>query len=422
MRLPGEARPVLLNLDLRLEAGQSLGVSGSSGSGKSTLLHAISGLVPWFRPAEVGGDVKLAGDSIAELDPGQRAHLIATCLDRPEAQLFLPTVRQEIAAACRLHSCGQRVDSVAADFGVTQLMDRRITELSSGQRQRVALGCTFAAGPVPVLLDEPTAHLDAEGIASLCRAISSSAKRGGSFLLAEQSGWRLAAAVGSWNQLVDGRLSAHTAPKAPSFPSPAQAENRTVVSCRDVAVKRGGQELLVDVNIDIRAGEVVLLTGVNGAGKSTLARVMTGLRRPSDGEVETSCRVALMLPSAELQLFSGTVFDEVSATGAGREEGARVLRRHRLEHLAARAPWTLSRGERQRLVHARLDLLRPEVMVVDEPAQGLDPEDLAAFVNLVHRRAEKGRAYLIISHRMELEKAVHRRLEIRDRRVVEVPR
>ncbi len=129
-----------------------------------------------------------------------------------------------------------------------------------------------------------------------------------------------------------------------------------------------------------------------------------------------------MLPSAELQLFSGTVFDEVSATGAGREEGARVLRRHRLEHLAARAPWTLSRGERQRLVHARLDLLRPEVMVVDEPAQGLDPEDLAAFVNLVHRRAEKGRAYLIISHRMELEKAVHRRLEIRDRRVVEVPR
>ena len=61
-------------------------------------------------------------------------------------------------------------------------------------------------------------------------------------------------------------------------------------------------------------------------------------------------------------------------------------------------------------------------MVVDEPAQGLDPEDLAAFVNLVHRRAQKGRAYLIISHRMELETAAHRRLEIRDKKVIEVSR
>jgi ABC-type lipoprotein export system ATPase subunit len=59
-------------------------------------------------------------------------------------------------------------------------------------------------------------------------------------------------------------------------------------------------------------------------------------------------------------------------------------------------------------------------MVVDEPAQGLDPEDLAAFVDLVHRRAQKGRAYLIISHRLELGTAAHRRIEIRDEKIVEV--
>jgi ABC-type multidrug transport system ATPase subunit len=59
-------------------------------------------------------------------------------------------------------------------------------------------------------------------------------------------------------------------------------------------------------------------------------------------------------------------------------------------------------------------------MIVDEPAQGLDPEDLADFVHLVHRRAEKGRAYLIISHRLELLDAVHRRFEIRDRSLIEV--
>jgi ABC-type multidrug transport system ATPase subunit len=127
-----------------------------------------------------------------------------------------------------------------------------------------------------------------------------------------------------------------------------------------------------------------------------------------------------MLPSAELQLFAGSVVAEVAAAGASRSEVARVLRRHRLEPLAARAPWTLSRGERQRLVHAALDLRRPAVMIVDEPAQGLDPEDLVAFVELVHRRAARGRAYLIISHRFELSEAVHRRLEIVEGRLVEV--
>ncbi len=421
VRLGGEARPILRGLDLGLGNGQAVGVVGRSGCGKSTLIHAVAGLIPWLRPAQVEGEVTLAGDSLIDLDPGQRAHLLATCLDRPDGQLFLPTVHQEIAAACRLHRCGDRVQELAATFGVSKQMDRRITELSSGQRQRVALACAIAGSPRPVLLDEPTAHLDDRGVDALAAAITDLAGRGGSFLVAEQAGWRLARAVGSWNRLGGGRLEICDPPEVPRFPAPGPLmEDRVVMACRGLAVARGGRELLTEVNLQLRAGEVVLLTGPNGAGKSTLARVLAGVRRSAAGGVEGDRQAALMLPSAELQLFAGTVAGEVAAAGAGREESARVLRRHRLEHLAARAPWTLSRGERQRLVHATLDLIRPAVMIVDEPAQGLDPDDLAVFVDLVHRRAEKGRAYLIISHRLELASAVHRRLEIRDRSLVEV--
>jgi energy-coupling factor transporter ATP-binding protein EcfA2 len=107
VRLPGEARPVLHDLDLVLEAGQAIGVSGRSGVGKSTLTHAIAGLVPWLRPAEVGGEVLLDGESVDDLDPGQRAHLFSTCLDRPDAQLFLPTVEQELAAVFRPTATGR---------------------------------------------------------------------------------------------------------------------------------------------------------------------------------------------------------------------------------------------------------------------------------------------------------------------------
>ncbi len=419
-RLGGEARPILGDLDLEVGAGRAFGLVGRSGCGKSTLIHLIAGLIPWLRPAEVEGEVRLAGDSLMDLDPGQRAHLVGTCLDRPDGQLFLPTVVQEITAACRLHGCEDRVSTLASTFAVSELMHRRITELSSGQRQRVALACAFAAGPRPVLLDEPTAHLDEQGVAALGLAVADLVGAGGSFLVAEQAGWRLAGAMDTWRRLSEGRLETSEPPRVPTLPAPAPVHDRVVMACRDLEVARGDQDLLREAEIELRAGEVVLLTGANGAGKSTLARVLAGLRRPSGGTVTGDRRVALMLPSAELQLFAGTVAAEVATAGAGRDESSRVLRRHRLEHLAARAPWTLSRGERQRLVHATLDLLRPTVMIVDEPAQGLDPEDLADFIDLVHRRAEKGRAYLVISHRLELASAVHRRLEIRDRSLVEV--
>jgi energy-coupling factor transport system ATP-binding protein len=163
----------------------------------------------------------------------------------------------------------------------------------------------------------------------------------------------------------------------------------------------------------------VLVSGPNGAGKTSLARVLAGVDRPAGGRVCRGRRPpALMLPSADLQLFATSVAEELEQLGVGTEEGARVLARHRLDHLAARPPWSLSRGERQRLVHATLDLLRPEVMIVDEPGQGLDGEDLARLVRLIHRRAQKGRSYLVISHRQELKAAAHRWLEIRDRRLV----
>jgi len=420
VRHDGEARPTFRDLDLELKPGVAVGITGRSGCGKSTLIHTAAGLVPWLRPAEVGGEIRAAGDSLLDLDPGQRAHLIGTCLDRPDGQLFLPTVLQEITAACRLHGREDRVLGLAENFGIAKLTDQRITELSSGQRQRVALACAFAASPHPVLLDEPTAHLDEGGVAALQAAVAESVDGGGSFLVAEQAGWRLAGGIDSWRRFAGGRLETGDQPPVPAFPIPAPPQAEVVLSCRNLDVERGGRELLAGIRFDLRAGEVVLLTGANGAGKSTLARTLAGFLRPARGSVSRGRGVALMLPSAELQLFAGTVAEEIAMAGAGRAEGSRVLRRHRLEHLAARTPWTLSRGERQRLVHAALDLLRPGVMVVDEPAQGLDPEDLADFVDLVHRRAGKGRAYLIISHRMELAEAVHRHLEIRDRALVEV--
>ena len=415
------ALPVLRGVGLRVDSGEVLGLGGSSGAGKTSFLHAVAGLIPWLTPAKAAGEITINGESVGDLDPGQRAHLLSTCLDRPEAQLFLATVRQEIAAAVRLWGGGDFIDDAVEGFALGPLLDRRVTELSSGERQRIALAVTLAGCPRPILLDEPTAHLDAAAEAVLVALLGRARNLGAPVVIAEQAGWRLGDAVTSWVEISEGLMRTAAKPSPPVVAGPAHQPGPEVVfSCRGVSVSRAGRGLLEQVDLDLHEGEVALLSGPNGSGKSTLARVLAGLRSPDAGGVTRRGRIGLMLPEAELQLFASTVAGEVAGAGVRQEERARVLRRHRLEHMAARAPWTLSRGEQQRLVHAALDLLRPEVMIVDEPGQGLGAEDLAAFLELVRRRSSRGRAYLIISHRPELAAAAHRRFVLRDRRLEEV--
>ncbi len=427
VRRAGTATPVLASIRLDVRPGTVHGIYGASGSGKSTLLAAIAGLLPWSRWAHVHGRMALDGNPLGELDPGQRAHLLATCLDRPESQLFLATPRHEIEAARRLHRPAVLLDSAVELLGLDRLLDRRITELSSGERQRVALAVALSAAPKPILLDEPTAHLDGDGQRALQELLRKAAGLGSSIIIAEQAGWRLGDAVDRWHEVVDRTLQPAAPPEPPRLETHDRpGDGRTVLRATGVSVDRGGTTILSDVAFALYAGEIVTLTGPNGAGKTSLARVLSGFARPTAGTVSVAGRparrargVGLVLSIAELQLFAPTVAGELATTGIDPGSAARILRRHHLEALAGRAPWTLSRGERQRLVHAVVDATQPDLVIVDEPAQGLAPDDLIELTELLGRRSERGRAYLLLTHRPELAAFGHRQLEVRNGTIVE---
>ncbi len=426
VRLARQGAPALHDLSLELAPGEVVGLKGRSGSGKTTLLHAIAGVLPWSRPAEVRGVVAVDGEDMSDLDPGQRAHLLATCLDTPDAQLFLATPAQELAAGRRLRPVSPHLDRVADAMGVTAMRNARLLSLSSGQRQRTALATTLAASPRPVLLDEPTAHLDNAGVAALGNLLAELADEGGSFLLTEQAGWRLGDTVDRWLELCEGRLVPCEAPRPPRLePGPAPTDELALAASA-IRVRRGDRVLLEGASLALRRGEVVWLSGANGAGKSSLLRALAGHRAAVGATLTWAApgpprRLGLALPVAELQLFARTVGGELALTGLEETQTGTILRRHRLDLLAGRAPWTLSRGERQRLVHATLDALDPEVVLLDEPGQGLDEQDLTDLADLVRKHAQRGRSYLIASHRTELAGLAHRHLRIERGQLLEVP-
>lgn len=152
---PGQ--PVLSSVDLAVRPGEALLLAGRSGSGKSTLACIAAGL---YEPD--GGAVRAGGSPV-------RAGDVALAFQRPEDQLFLDTVADEVAFAPRNAGCDEaevarRVRRACSLAGVPdELLDRYPFELSGGQARRVAIASVLSLEPGALVLDEPTAGLDARG-------------------------------------------------------------------------------------------------------------------------------------------------------------------------------------------------------------------------------------------------------------------
>jgi ABC-type sulfate/molybdate transport systems ATPase subunit len=199
-----------------------------------------------------------------------------------------------------------------------------------------------------------------------------------------------------------------------------------LLRARALTVTRGRREVLHGVDLELRAGELVALLGPNGAGKSTLLDALSGALAPASGAVHRDGRVALALQSAEMARRS--VRSNLMAAMAwwGVPRGERAQRAHdALEamgagQLARRPATALSGGERRRVHLARVLALSPQVLLLDEPFAGLDPEVRAALLQDAERALRSpDRATLVVVHdRAEAWALADRLLILIDGRIV----
>jgi ABC-type sulfate/molybdate transport systems ATPase subunit len=187
--------------------------------------------------------------------------------------------------------------------------------------------------------------------------------------------------------------------------SESAADGEVLLSCEQLSVSRGKREVVHDVSVDLRIGELVALLGPNGAGKSTLLDALAGAVAPDRGRVERRGRVAVALQSPDLARRSvlANVMLALAWWGVPRAERAErardALRTMGAEHLGQRLASTLSGGERRRVHIARAMAVRPDILMLDEPFAGLDAEARANLLeDAVSALRSPMRATLVVVH------------------------
>lgn len=398
---------------LAVYRGEKLLLAGPSGCGKSTLLLALKGLAPGEVPGTATGRILYRGADMTGV-PNVRVGLL---LQNPDAQMVCRTVRDEIAFGLENQSLSRneisrRIDRYAAEYRITGLMERVVSTLSGGEKQKVALVSILAMEPELLLLDEPFGYLDREASVELAMLLAAQHER--SAIIAEHNP-ALLARVCTRAVSIDGGtvrqrsleelVSAEAVPRI----APVAAGN-DVLTVDALRFARGRRIILEDISLRLREGEVLGITGANGAGKSTLLALCAGLLKPCGGHVLLDGKPVRSLSPrrrfARLGMLLQNPEHHFTALRVDREAPRDALERFGLVHKAEGPPFALSEGEKRRLTLAAAFARGNTVFLLDEPTFSLDAPSRRALAVLIGELRRSGCSFLIVSHDHEFLNAV----------------
>ncbi|MEM0117479.1 MAG: ABC transporter ATP-binding protein [Conexivisphaerales archaeon] len=198
----GANSPTLNDISFSVEEGEIVVIAGASGSGKSTLLRSINGLIPHIYPGEYSGEVIVDGLLVKDTPTFELAKRVGFLFQNPENQIFMFTVERDVAFG--LENLGyppeiirKKTDWAMQLLGISHLAKRSPSELSDGQKQRVAIAGSLVMDPKILVLDEPTSLLDPRAASDVIELVKKLNRELGLTVILVEHRFELVAAVAS---------------------------------------------------------------------------------------------------------------------------------------------------------------------------------------------------------------------------------
>ena len=454
-RHAGRRAWALRGVDLRIEAGERVLLLGASGAGKSTLLLGLAGLLDATGGGESEGELLV--DGLPAAASRERPGIL---FQEPESQLVMARAGDDVAfglenRCIEPNAIWPRVDDALGAVGFAYPRDHPTDALSGGEQQRLALAGTLALQPDLLLLDEPTANLDAEGAARLRTVLSRTARdRRLTLLLVEHRVSdslalvdRVVVLEAAGGVIADGRPDEVFARRGdeleargvwvpdrrlPAPPVAPHSATDVLIRAEQAAFRYPASARLTlrPIDVALHAAEAVAVMGPNGTGKSTLALLLGGLLEPTSGSVTATdallpghaheplwrwparrlvAGIGSVFQDPEHQFLTGRVIDELTigpmraglGPAAARGRADALLARLHLAHLAEANPFTLSGGEKRRLSVATALAAAPSVLILDEPTFGQDRRTVVELLELLAGLRDAGHAICFVTHDQE---------------------
>ena len=361
----------LSHIDLNIQQGECVVLTGESGCGKTTVTKLINGLIPHFvEGGTLSGTTIVNGMEVPKTEMYRLAEQVGSVFQNPKSQFFNIDSDSEITfglenAGVEPKKIKERYEATVSALKIQSLLGRNIFSMSGGEKQSLAFASVYAMNPSVFVLDEPTANLDADAIDTLRQQIIQIKKEGRTVVIAEHRLYFLmdlidraifiqkgkivqAFSRDEFRNLSDEqrirmglRSLVHPVLELPPADPPGAQEG---LSVENLSCAFDKQPVFSGLGFSAKRGEVLGIVGHNGAGKTTMTRCLCGLLKEVNGTVRLDGQTLkakqrnkasfCVMQDVNHQLFSDSKKAE-SAYKISRNEDDKRYYQYLMEHAAA---------------------------------------------------------------------------------------
>lgn len=428
---------ILKDINISIDEGEFVLLTGGSGEGKSTLIYLLSGIIPNLIYGTVEGEIFIDNENILNQRVNEICKKVGIVLQNADNQIIEKYVEDELAfggenIGLKPDVIKQKISLISGLFNLDKKAICR--KLSGGQKQKLITGSTLLMGQKIIILDEPLANLDEESSIELVRILQALTKKKYTIIVAEHRLDLIMPYVTKLFQVEDKSVKEY---KKDEY-NKRELSNiikpnidkitckTTLFSFKNVSYCVKEKTILENLNFQINKGEKVLLLGENGIGKTTLMRIIGNLNKYK-GEYVSFLKdnnkilnkpskawfkkVGVVYQNPNYQLFMKTVKEEIYFNAYSNDYAQYIISLFELENLLNRHPQSLSEGQKRKLSIAAILAMKPEVLLLDEPTVGQDFNSLKKLVeilNLIHQQT--GNTMITITHDKRCAEALSERV------------